>query len=361
MSVTAPPPPEKQEPGRRREPADRSTAPLIVFFLVNFLRRCRRAQDLRRHRRLHGRDARSRMLISLVRYRQDLALLWFSGFMVLGPRRAHASGCTTTSFIKIKPTLYYLLVAGLLLFGLATGRNLLKVVLGTAYPGLSRPRLVAAHPQLDHLLRLHGGRQRGDLAHDQHDLLGRLRSSGRSCRRPSCSSPANVPMLMRHGLTLEKRRRTSRRFRRRNRDGETCSRSSRSAACRKTYGGGHRGAARRSSLDIAKGEIFALLGPNGAGKTTLISIVCGIVTADQRHVTVDGPRHRPRLSRRPRAAIGLVPQELHTDAFETVWRRSASAAACSAARQTRPISRRCFATSRSGTSARRRSWSFRAA
>ncbi len=71
-------------------------------------------------------------------------------------------------------------------------------------------------------------------------------------------------------------------------------------------------------LDIAKGEIFALLGPNGAGKTTLISIVCGIVTPSAGTVTVAGHDHQ-RDYRAARRKIGLVPQELHTDAFESVW------------------------------------------
>ena len=71
-------------------------------------------------------------------------------------------------------------------------------------------------------------------------------------------------------------------------------------------------------LQIGKGEIFALLGPNGAGKTTLISIVCGIVTPTSGTVRVGG---HDILSdyRAARALIGLVPQELHTDMFETVW------------------------------------------
>ena len=71
-------------------------------------------------------------------------------------------------------------------------------------------------------------------------------------------------------------------------------------------------------LQIQKGEIFALLGPNGAGKTTLISIVCGIVTPTSGTVTVDG-HDILRDYRAARAMIGLVPQELHTDMFETVW------------------------------------------
>ncbi|HYG48399.1 MAG TPA: ABC transporter ATP-binding protein [Allosphingosinicella sp.] len=84
----------------------------------------------------------------------------------------------------------------------------------------------------------------------------------------------------------------------------------------KRYEGGHE-ALKHVSLDIAKGEIFALLGPNGAGKTTLISIVCGIVTATSGEVEVGG-HDIVRDYRAARTKIGLVPQELHTDAFESV-------------------------------------------
>jgi ABC-2 type transport system ATP-binding protein len=85
----------------------------------------------------------------------------------------------------------------------------------------------------------------------------------------------------------------------------------------KTYASGYQ-ALKSVSLDIRRGEIFALLGPNGAGKTTLISIICGIVTASEGAVWVDG-RDIARDYRIVRAMIGLVPQELTTDAFETVW------------------------------------------
>ncbi|ALC11932.1 ABC transporter ATP-binding protein [Sphingopyxis sp. 113P3] len=84
----------------------------------------------------------------------------------------------------------------------------------------------------------------------------------------------------------------------------------------KTYKSGHK-ALSDVNLDIAKGEIFALLGPNGAGKTTLISIVCGIVMPSEGVVKVAGHDHL-RDYRAARSLIGLVPQELHTDAFETV-------------------------------------------
>ena len=85
----------------------------------------------------------------------------------------------------------------------------------------------------------------------------------------------------------------------------------------KRYAGGFE-ALKDVSLDIRRGEIFALLGPNGAGKTTLISIVCGIVTATSGTVVADG-FDIVRDYRAARVRIGLVPQELHTDAFEPVW------------------------------------------
>jgi ABC-2 type transport system ATP-binding protein len=84
----------------------------------------------------------------------------------------------------------------------------------------------------------------------------------------------------------------------------------------KTYKSGHQ-ALSGVDLTINKGEIFALLGPNGAGKTTMISIVCGIVTASAGTVIVGGHDHA-RDYRAARSMIGLVPQELHTDAFEKV-------------------------------------------
>ena len=86
---------------------------------------------------------------------------------------------------------------------------------------------------------------------------------------------------------------------------------------RKEYGTGVH-ALKSVDLDIRRGEIFALLGPNGAGKTTLINIVCGIVTATAGEVLVDG-RNWQEDFRYARSRIGLVPQELTTEAFEPVW------------------------------------------
>ena len=85
----------------------------------------------------------------------------------------------------------------------------------------------------------------------------------------------------------------------------------------KTYASGFT-ALKHIDLDIRRGEIFALLGPNGAGKTTLINIICGIVNPGEGSVAVAG-HDIVRDFRATRAIIGLVPQELTTDAFETVW------------------------------------------
>ena len=85
----------------------------------------------------------------------------------------------------------------------------------------------------------------------------------------------------------------------------------------KTYATGFQ-ALKNVDLEIRRGEIFALLGPNGAGKTTLINIICGIVTPSAGTVHADG-HDIVRDFRAARAKIGLVPQELTTDMFETVW------------------------------------------
>lgn len=85
----------------------------------------------------------------------------------------------------------------------------------------------------------------------------------------------------------------------------------------KTYASGFR-ALENIDLEIQEGEIFALLGPNGAGKTTLISIICGIVTPTSGHIMADGHDIISEF-RAARSGIGLVPQELSTDAFESVW------------------------------------------
>jgi ABC-2 type transport system ATP-binding protein len=85
----------------------------------------------------------------------------------------------------------------------------------------------------------------------------------------------------------------------------------------KTYATGF-SALKNINLEVKQGEIFALLGPNGAGKTTLISLICGIVTPSTGTVTIDGFDHIKQY-REARARVGLVPQEISTDMFETVW------------------------------------------
>ncbi|MGH8808947.1 MAG: ABC transporter ATP-binding protein [Noviherbaspirillum sp.] len=89
------------------------------------------------------------------------------------------------------------------------------------------------------------------------------------------------------------------------------------SALTKTYASGFQ-ALKNINLEIRRGEIFALLGPNGAGKTTLISIICGIVKPSSGTVVADG-HDILRNYRAARSRIGLVPQELSTDAFESVW------------------------------------------
>ena len=105
----------------------------------------------------------------------------------------------------------------------------------------------------------------------------------------------------------------------------------------KTYASGFQ-ALKSINLDINRGEIFALLGPNGAGKTTLIGIICGIVNPSAGCVAVDG-HDIIRDYRAARAMIGLVPQELATDSFETVSHTVSKASVVSSC-GTRPMSER---------------------
>ena len=107
----------------------------------------------------------------------------------------------------------------------------------------------------------------------------------------------------------------------------------------KTYGSGFK-ALNNVNLDIRRGEIFALLGPNGAGKTTLISIICGIANLSEGRVTVNGFDINKDY-RAARSMIGLVPQELHTDAFESVWATVSFSRGLFGKPKNPPISRRC--------------------
>ena len=131
MSVTS----EKREPtvaGRLMI----DLGPLLVFFLVNFLAPVPDVLKIFYATGAFMAAMLAAMMISYLRYRHISPLLWFSGIMVV-----ILGGITiwlhNDTFIKMKPTVYYLLIASLLVFGLATGRNLLKMVLGSAYPGLS--------------------------------------------------------------------------------------------------------------------------------------------------------------------------------------------------------------------------------
>jgi ABC-2 type transport system ATP-binding protein len=127
----------------------------------------------------------------------------------------------------------------------------------------------------------------------------------------------------------------------------------------KTYATGFQ-ALKEISLDIRRGEIFALLGPNGAGKTTLISIICGIVNASAGTVRVDG-HDIVTDYRAARAKIGLVPQELTTDAFESVWATVSFSRGLFGKRRIRPTSKRYSAISPCGTRRTTRSSPSRAA
>ena len=108
----------------------------------------------------------------------------------------------------------------------------------------------------------------------------------------------------------------------------------------KTYASGFQ-ALKSINLEIRRGEIFALLGPNGAGKTTLISIICGIVNPSAGSVTVDGHDIVTRLPRRARDDRPGAAGADHRRLRDACGPPSASAAACSASRRTRPTSRRC--------------------
>ena len=117
----------------------------------------------------------------------------------------------------------------------------------------------------------------------------------------------------------------------------------------KTYASGFK-ALKGINLDIRRGEIFALLGPNGAGKTTLINIVCGIVNAVRRQGVASRAMTSLRTTAPRESMIGLVPQELTTDAFETVWATvTLQPRPVRQAAQSRLTSRRCSRSSRSGT------------
>ena len=152
--------------------------------------------------------------------------------------------------------------------------------------------------------------QRSRVAQQLDRFLDRLQDVGRD--------PAHLPVRRRqHADAAEARPDARRRRASRAGTGRMSDPILSIRGLRKDYGTGV-DALKSVDLDIRRGEIFALLGPNGAGKTTLINIVCGIVTPSGGEVLVDGKNWQSDY-RHARERIGLVPQELTTEAFESVW------------------------------------------
>jgi len=176
--------------------------PLLVFFLVNFLAP---VPDMLKIFYATGAFMAAMivaMMVSYFRYRQISPLLWFSGIMVV-----ILGGVTiwlhNDTFIKMKPTVYYALIASLLVFGLATGRNLLKMVLGAAYPGLSErgwqllTRNWAIFFMVMAVVNEAVWRNTDTSFWIGFKLWGFLPAT-------FLFAIANVPMLMKHGMQLEK-------------------------------------------------------------------------------------------------------------------------------------------------------------
>jgi intracellular septation protein len=142
------------------------------------------------------------MLISIIKYRHISPLLWFSAFMVLV-----LGGLTLwlhdETFIKIKPTIYYLVVAALLGFGLATRRNLLKMVLGTAYPGLSERGWQLLSRNWAIFFAVMAGVNEGVWRNSTTEFWIGFKLWG-FLPATFLFAIANVPMLMKHGLQLDK-------------------------------------------------------------------------------------------------------------------------------------------------------------
>ena len=195
MSETEAPAARPEEPGAvARLMID--LGPLVVFFAVNALSGIFAATGA------FMAAITVAMLVSKLRYRHISPLLWFSAVMVLV-----LGGITIwlhdETFIKIKPTIYYLLVAGLLGFGLATKRNLLKIVLGSAYPGLSEQgwKLLTRNWALFFVLM--AAVNEAVWRNSSTDFWIGFKLWG-FLPATFLFAIANVPMLMRHGMQLEK-------------------------------------------------------------------------------------------------------------------------------------------------------------
>ena len=170
--------------------------PLVVFFAVNALSGIFAATGAFMVAIVAA------MLVSKLRYRHISPLLWFSSVMVLV-----LGGITIwlhdETFIKIKPTIYYLLVAGLLGFGLATGRNLLKIVLGSAYPGLSERGWMLLTRNWAIFFAVMAATNEAVWRNSSTDFWVGFKLWG-FLPATFLFALANVPMLMRHGMQLEK-------------------------------------------------------------------------------------------------------------------------------------------------------------
>jgi ABC-type multidrug transport system fused ATPase/permease subunit len=215
------------------------------------------------------------------------------------------------TFIKVKPTVYYSLVAALLTFGLATGRPLLKMVLGSTYPGPRRGGMAQAYRNWAIFFAVMAVVNEAVWRNSTTDFWIAFKLWG--------AIPATLLFAVANSSHVDASRPRYRGSAQSSRTW-TCRMSEaivRIEGLRKAYAGGVE-ALKGVDLDIQKGEILALLGPNGAGKTTLISIVCGIVTPTTGKIHVGGHDNQTEF-RAARSLIGLVPQELTTDAFETVW------------------------------------------
>ncbi|HLL31818.1 MAG TPA: septation protein A [Allosphingosinicella sp.] len=176
--------------------------PLLVFFLVNFLAP---VPDVLKIFYATGAFMAAMivaMMVSYLRYRHISPLLWFSGIMVV-----ILGGITiwlhNDVFIKMKPTVYYLLIASLLVFGLATGRNLLKMVLGAAYPGLSERGWQLLTRNWAIFFAVMAVVNEGVWRNTETSFWIGFKLWG-FLPATFLFALANVPMLMKHGMQLEK-------------------------------------------------------------------------------------------------------------------------------------------------------------